>query len=1039
MTHSAGPSPTGLTTFAIVAFTVGLSVLSASSACAQSDRSNSTTVIVSAVGSNCDSNQCSKDGSGCASCAVLEVQLPATAWVLKSHCYTSAGYPEDYGLSDLREVECGVDQSWSIFDTPSVTANQTRVSVTTIYRNRSGDRSRAVKLVVDWAQSEPDNLLNAATSEASTDAAESQPTIPEEIVNEAISAIALKGCDAYVGNSLKSSASLRSCFETNAKSPDDAARLKSLSSSAITEAAGLAVRRIWDQYQVRANFNWVMDHEGQRGNFESLAHKNDVTRIREIYRSKQAHNPDAENILSALSDHEVSLLVLNPDSLQSEAAPAVEFVNQLEQTLLGSNCSAFIGESLQNTGYLRGCFSEWGLANHNAEAVELLRAAPPQVLSSATRAAVVQIKRDYKVRQVVGSYLVNAQKLDSFRQLVSKGGMATVRQQLALTDVAKTNIPHLWNSLADSELSAIIMQPRLNVILSPGPSDPQLANFASLLDTAPVQIQPSTTVKSLSDSVCGPASPFSITGSCERVVRGLIMGQGARVDPSGHIQGATAVALPKIPQPGQMALVSFRPDLTGPEVGSALASQNVSYEQPAAAALVQSLLNTDLAPATIAKFAPDGLKWFAYAVSADKISATDLNLAGDPIKVGIIDSGVDIDQPVLQPFFWKVPTGTKWPVNSIGWDYIRITPSPMEDDLSQIDCHGTRVSGIVTMRAFETWFPEFKKLSLNKHIQIYELKVAGLFTLFGQSGVGIPDYSYPSDALQDGLKSGVHLFNLSLRGPNHNMLRQLMDEYVSNGLIINAAGNEQLNLDQQPYFEYDGGLRKPTTHDPLDNVLFVAALSDSNDLLTDSNLGPNTVQIAAPGSNILSTIRTSTSAGDSCEAFAGDSRFGVSSGTSEAAPIVTATAALLLAEHNGATPRRLKERILNTCDLNQKLDQKIANGCNLNMAAAVVENYDVVELTTGEWKRGTVSKANFPTTDNDGTSLNPDNVDRLWIQDGSGLARASIKDLGFKALRLTSPSIRIELKPGESCPTSGATPCEIAVKDVKDVILRWND
>jgi hypothetical protein len=102
------------------------------------------------VGANCSSDQCSTKGEGCASCVSLIIHLPLGAWVTKTHCFTNANYPTDHPRHDLHEVPCGADISWSRFDTPIITATDADVIVRTTYHNRSSDRTRDVKLTVEW-------------------------------------------------------------------------------------------------------------------------------------------------------------------------------------------------------------------------------------------------------------------------------------------------------------------------------------------------------------------------------------------------------------------------------------------------------------------------------------------------------------------------------------------------------------------------------------------------------------------------------------------------------------------------------------------------------------------------------------------------------------------------------------------------------------------------------------------------------------------------------------------------------------------------
>jgi hypothetical protein len=121
---------------------------------AQATQTTCTAVQVAhKVGHDCTSNTCAPGNSrnDCASCLNFNLGLPAGSTVVAKHCYTVAHYPDDYKHGDLHEiVSCTTDNSWSIFDDPAVSSTATGVTVSTTFRNRSGDRDRDAKLCVDW-------------------------------------------------------------------------------------------------------------------------------------------------------------------------------------------------------------------------------------------------------------------------------------------------------------------------------------------------------------------------------------------------------------------------------------------------------------------------------------------------------------------------------------------------------------------------------------------------------------------------------------------------------------------------------------------------------------------------------------------------------------------------------------------------------------------------------------------------------------------------------------------------------------------------
>ena len=125
-------------------------------------------------------------------------------------------------------------------------------------------------------------------------------------------------------------------------------------------------------------------------------------------------------------------------------------------------------------------------------------------------------------------------------------------------------------------------------------------------------------------------------------------------------------------------------------------------------------------------------------------------------------------------------------------------------------------------------------------------------------------------------------------------------------LFVVAAGNGNedeigYNIDQNPV--YPASL-------PYDNIITVANLIFNGKLDRSSNFGPASVDIAAPGTFILSTIP--------------DKSYAFMSGTSMAAPMVAGAAAMLYSARPELSLQDVRNILITSA---HKLEGYIAGGC----------------------------------------------------------------------------------------------------------------
>lgn len=168
-----------------------------------------------------------------------------------------------------------------------------------------------------------------------------------------------------------------------------------------------------------------------------------------------------------------------------------------------------------------------------------------------------------------------------------------------------------------------------------------------------------------------------------------------------------------------------------------------------------------------------------------------------------------------------------------------------------------------------------------------------------------------ADAIESVLyatKMGARVTSNSWGGGGFN--QALYDAFKSSpAMHIIAAGNESNNNDSRPAY--------PATFD-LPNVISVAATDHNDGIARFSNYGATTVDMGAPGVDILSATS------------GGNNEYKSFSGTSMATPHVTGAANLILTEFPEMSNEELKARLMNTGDSVASLDGKTVSGKRLN-------------------------------------------------------------------------------------------------------------
>ena len=267
------------------------------------------------------------------------------------------------------------------------------------------------------------------------------------------------------------------------------------------------------------------------------------------------------------------------------------------------------------------------------------------------------------------------------------------------------------------------------------------------------------------------------------------------------------------------------------------------------------------------------------------------------VSVMVLDTGLDVLHPDLAENVgaFEFDPNDQFVGDETGWDFV-------DGDATPQDSHG------------------------------HGTHVAGTIGAVGNNGTGVVGINWTVDlaagrvcgssscstlAVAEGVlyaaRRGVRVVNLSLGG-YHPPLRYEQDAMRAAGaagvLIVAAAGNDGRDTDRHRHY--------PSSYD-FDFLVSVAASGQGGQLASFSNYGRESVDLTAPGQDIVSTVP--------------GGGYGNSSGTSMAAPHVTGAAALYLSKYPTASPQEVSEALLSTVASTAAAEGKTKSGGRLDLEA----------------------------------------------------------------------------------------------------------
>ncbi len=303
-----------------------------------------------------------------------------------------------------------------------------------------------------------------------------------------------------------------------------------------------------------------------------------------------------------------------------------------------------------------------------------------------------------------------------------------------------------------------------------------------------------------------------------------------------------------------------------------------------------------------------------FDADIDAPEAWDHTTGSNHVVVAVIDTGVDYTHEDLRSNMWtntrEIPgngfddDGNGYVDDVYGYDFFNNDSDP-QDDYG----HGTHVAGIIAATG-------------NNGVGI--TGVSWSAKIMAVKFIGASGYGFISDAVRAiryATTMGAKLMNNSWGGGDYSpaLYDAISEANSASVLFVTSAGNEGINT--------DFNIRFPSGYD-VPNVVSVAATDHRDNKASWSNYGATSVELGAPGVNILSTTPRG-----GC-ALCDPTGYGYMSGTSMAAPQVAGVAALMLSQASWS-PAELKQRLMDSVDALPSLARLTVSGGRLNANRAV--------------------------------------------------------------------------------------------------------
>jgi uncharacterized delta-60 repeat protein len=226
----------------------------------------------------------------------------------------------------------------------------------------------------------------------------------------------------------------------------------------------------------------------------------------------------------------------------------------------------------------------------------------------------------------------------------------------------------------------------------------------------------------------------------------------------------------------------------------------------------------------------------------DALEAWDTETGSSEVVVAVLDTGLAYDHPDIAGNMWSNhgETGGGKEANEVdddvngfvddfhGWDFANDDNDPRDGNN-----HGTHVAGTIGALGNNA----AGVTGVNWDVTIMPVQICGV------NGQCLS--SDTVDGIVYAAARGAKVANLSVGDTIYTQAERDAIAAAPATLFVAAAGNETANNDFVPQY--------PCNH-PLDNIICVAASTNTDGLASFSNFGADSVDLAAPGESIMSTV-----------------------------------------------------------------------------------------------------------------------------------------------------------------------------------------